>query len=179
MIVIVDNGKNADKIASLIRLEKQIVKPNKIPDADAYILTDGDMKHKKENQALIEKADQKPILAIGVGYLFLAGHFGSLVKEKGSKKGMEKLKMERPCPLLLDLKRLFSVVNDCDGEIEELTENFDVFATSNKYDFEMIQDMERPLFGLHFNPELGGDGRIILNNYVNFVEMWGKYHKSK
>ena len=71
MIAIVDNGKGADNIARMIRGTKVIVKPDKISAASAYILSDGDMKNQKHNEKLI-KSTRRPLLAIGVGSLFLA-----------------------------------------------------------------------------------------------------------
>src|SRR6185503_18502273 len=108
MIVIVDNGKGAQDIARFIRGSKEIVKPADAakPKATAYILSDGDMKNQAANIKLIEKTT-KPILAIGAGYIFLGAAFGAKPKPAKMDKN-DRLKIERPSPLTLDLKKQFT-----------------------------------------------------------------------
>ena len=62
MIVIVDNGRNADKVAALIRGQKTVIKIGApIPkNASAVILTDGDVKNQKANAKTIMLADNPP-----------------------------------------------------------------------------------------------------------------------
>ena len=179
MIVIVDNGKGSQEVARFIRGSKEIVKPADAAKAkaSAYILTDGDMKNQAVNVKLIEKST-KPILAIGAGYIFLTSAFGAKSKPAKVEK-TDRLKIERACPLTLDLKKNFMVMQSCDHVIEELPENFDVIASSPKYQYKIIVDAERPFFGVHFNPELGSDGMKVIDNFVKFVEIWEKYHKGK
>ncbi len=177
MLVIVDNGKGAEQISRMIRGHSTIVKPNKVPkDASAIILTDGDAKNQKANEKII-KTFNKPLLAIGMASLFLGTAYGAKIVPGKFPKN-ERVKMERPCAVLLDMKRMFTVVKDCDNGLDDLPENFDVMASS-KYPFEVIAEMERPYFGVHFNPELGGDGMKIIQNFINSVEVWEKYHKAK
>lgn len=178
MIIIVDNGKGAEQIARLIRGSKEIVKPDKIPPkASGYILSDGDVKNQKHNEKLIQSTD-KPLLAIGTSSLFLATAFGAKIKN-GAKSGkQERIKLERPCPLTLDLKKMFTAFKSCSSVIEDLPENFDVFASS-KYPFEMIGETEKPFFGVHFNPEMGADGMKVIDNFVKFAEVWEKYHTGR
>jgi len=177
MIVIVDNGKGAEEIARFLRSAKQVIKPAEAgkAKASAYILTDGDAKNQKANVDFIRKC-AKPVLAIGMGSIFLASAFGAKAVPAKSEKQV-KVKIERPSPLVLDMKKMFAAVNSCQHGIDDLPENFDVFASSQKYDFEIIGHMESPFFGVHFNPELGADGLQILNNFVKFVEVWEKYHQ--
>jgi GMP synthase-like glutamine amidotransferase len=177
MLVIVDNGKGTEEIARFVRASKQIIKPSEAAKtkASAYILSDGDPKHQKANADLIKKCD-KPLLAIGESSIFLASAFG--VNHVASKfEKAVKVKIERPSPLVLDMKKLFAAVGSCQHGIDDLPENFGVFASSQKYDFEIVGHMELPFFGVHFNPELGADGFKILDNFVKFVEVWEKYHK--
>ncbi len=177
MLAIVDNGRGAEEIARLVRSSKQIVKPAEAGQlkASAYILTDGDMKNQKANIDLIKKFN-KPLLGLGMGSVFLASAFGSKPVVSKFEKQI-KVKVERPSPLVLDMKKIFSAVNSCQHGIDDLPENFDVFASSQRYDFEIIAHMENPFFGVHFCPELGGDGLKILDNFMKFAEVWGKYHK--
>jgi GMP synthase-like glutamine amidotransferase len=177
MLAIIDNGKGAEEIARFIRASKQVIKPVDISKtkASAYILSDGDPRHRQANIDFIKKCD-KPLLAIGEGSVFLASAFGVHHLAAKFEKSV-KVKIERPSPLVLDLKKMFSAVGSCQHAIDDLPENFDVFASSQKYDFEIIGHMELPFFGVHFNPELGADGLKILDNFVKFVEVWEKYHK--
>jgi GMP synthase (glutamine-hydrolysing) len=177
MLAIVDNGKGADEISRMIRMPHKIIKPSEINSikATSYILSDGDTKHKEHNIKLIKSAT-KPILGIGTGYIFLGSACGAKAKEIKFGK-QEKIKIERPCPLLLDLKKLFIVFKACNAGFADLPENFDVVASSQKYQFEIIQESEKPFFGVQFNPELGADGFKILSNFEKFVEVWEKYHK--
>ena len=173
MIVIVDNGKGAEQIARMIRGTKNIVKPDKVDmKASAFILSDGDMKNQKHNEKII-KGVEKPLLAIGTSSLFLAAAYGAKIG-KGKLEKQSHVKIDRPCALTLDMKKMFVVFNGCDGMIDDVPENFTVFASS-KYP-EIIGEMEKPFFGVHFNPEMGADGMKIIDNFVKFVEVWEKYH---
>ena len=176
MITIVDNGKGAEQIARMIRGQKTIVKPNKIDaKASAIILSDGDMKNQKHNESIIKSFD-KPLLAIGAGYLFLAASYGAKIIPAKPEKQV-RAKVDRACPLTLDLKKMFTAVKSCSSALDDLPENFDVIASSKEP--EIIADIEKPFFGVHFNPEMGLDGMKIIDNFVKFVEVWEKYHKNR
>ena len=179
MILIVDNGKGAQEIERSVRGSKQIVKAKDALNmkAGGIILSDGDMKHMKENINIIKKWN-KPLLAIGTSYIFLASAYGAKSKE-GKIEKTERVNIEHPCPLTLDLKRTFNVIQSCNHMLEDLPENFSVIASSQKYEFKIIGDMEKPFFGVHFNPELGGDGIKIIDNFVKSVDVWEKYHKGQ
>lgn len=174
MLAIVDNGKGAEQIAHMIRGQKVIVKPEKVDmKATAFILSDGDLKNQKHNDKIIKSFD-KPLLAIGAGYLFLGAAYGAKIIPTKPEKQV-RAKIDRACPLTLDLKKMFTVVKSCTAALDDLPENFDVIASSKEP--EIIADMEKPFFGVHFNPEMGGDGMKIIDNFVKFVEVWEKYHK--
>ena len=177
MLVIINNGKGAEEIARFVRASKEIVKPGDAgkTKASAYILSDGDAKNQKVNIDLIKKCS-RPLLAVGMGSVFLASAFGAKPVASKFEKQIH-VKIERPSPLVLDMKKIFSAVNSCIQGIDDLPEQFDVFASSQRYDFEIIGHMELPFFAVHFNPELGADGFKILDNFVKFVEVWEKYHK--
>lgn len=179
MIIIVDNGRNADKIAALIRGNKKIIKPGPIPsDASAVILSDGDVKNQKANEKIIQ-AFEKPLLAVGNSSLYLATAENSEINiAPGKIAKNERVKVERPCAVLLDMKRMFTVVKAATNEIDDLPETLDVMASS-KYPFEVIAHNEKPFFGVHFSPELGGEGLKVVQNFVNSIEVWEKYHKKK
>ena len=177
MLAIVDNGKGAEEIARFVRAPKEIIKPAEAEKSKAsgFILSDGDMKNQKVNEKLLQKIN-KPVLAIGAGYVFLATAYGA--KTKTAKFGkMEMVKIEHPCPLTLDLKKVFSVMQTCAHAIDSLPENFSVIASSQKYQYKIIQEMKKPFFGVHFNPELGADGIKIIDNFVKFAGIWEKYNK--
>ncbi len=177
MLVIVDNGKNADKIAALIRGAKKVVKPGSIPsDATAMILSDGDVKTQKANEKILKEFD-KPLLAIGNSSLFMGTLYGANIVPGKIVKN-ERIKIERPCAILLDLKKVFTVVKASTHEMDDLPEQLEVMASS-KYPFEVVADNEKPFFGVHFNPELGGEGMKIIQNFIKSVEVWEKYHKGK
>jgi GMP synthase-like glutamine amidotransferase len=177
MLVIVDNGKGADQIAQFIRGAKTIIKPTAAVPANtsAIILSDGDLKNQKANEKILQSFD-KPLLAIGTASLFLATVRGAKIVP-GKVVKQEHVKIERPCAILLDMKRQFTVIKSCGSEIDDLPENMDVMASS-KYPFEVIADDEKPFFGVHFNPELGAEGLKIIQNFIKSVEVWEKYHKA-
>ncbi|MBI2578398.1 MAG: hypothetical protein HYW26_01675 [Candidatus Aenigmarchaeota archaeon] len=177
MIVIVNNGKGAEEISRSIRMKNAIADPKKLPDnASAYILSDGTMNRdaQKNTQKLVDSG--RPLLGIGLGAAYLAAAFGASVTETKPAR-QERVSLKKPCPLLLDMKRMFVVMKDSRYAINEAPENFAVMASSAKYPFEVIMDLQQPFFGVAFNPELGGDGRTVLINFERFVEVWGKYHK--
>ncbi len=176
MIVIVDNGKGAEDVAKLIRTKKQVMKPENVAKASAYILSDGDIKNQKTNEKIIKNANV-PVLGIGCGSLFIAAAFGAKIKKIPRMKGQERMMLKKPCPLTLDMKRMFTVYQDCQNVAEKLPENFTIVASSPRNEFGIIQDIENPFFGVQFNPECGGDGIKIIRNFEKFVEMWEKYHR--
>ncbi len=176
MIVIVDNGNGANEIANFIRGPKDVMKPAEAlkSKASGFILSDGDMKNQAANIKIINSMN-KPLLAIGAGYIFLGAAYGAKAKE--SKLGkMDSVRVKKSCPLTLDLKKMFTVMQNCKHVFAELPENFEVIASSPKYEYKIIQEMEKPFFGVHFNPELGKDGLKVLDNFAKFVEVWKKYH---
>ncbi len=178
MLVIVNNGKGADEISRMVRMPNKVVKPAEASSvkASGYILSDGSLSYQKENEKII-KSSTKPILGIGAGSLFIAAAFGGKIKKTAKTERVERLILEKPCPLTLDLKRNFTVFENYENVIDELPESFEPMARSAKYEFEIILHSENPLFGVQFSPEKGGEGRIILTNFERFVEIWERYHK--
>lgn len=177
MLAIIDNGKGAEQIVRMVRGPKVVVKPDKADmKASAFILSDGDMKNQKHNEKIIKSAE-KPLLGIGAGSLFLAAAYGAKIS-KGKAERQARVKIEHPCSLTLDMKKMFVVFKSCDGVLEELPENFNVFASS-RYPFEIIGETEKPFFGVHFNPEMGADGMKIIDNFVKFAGVWEKYHSGR
>ncbi len=178
MLLIVNNGKGAQELSQLIRMPNKIVKPGEAASikASGYILSDGSISNQKENEKLI-KSSTKPVLGIGAGSLFIAAAFGGTITKTAKTERMERIILEKPCPLTLDMKKNFTVFESYENIIEELPETLEPMARSSKYDFEIILHAENPLFGVQFNPEKGGDGRMILANFERFVGIWEKYHK--
>lgn len=177
MIVIVNNGKGAEELSQLIRTKNSVADPKKTPEkAAAYILSDGTMN--KDAQKNVENlvGFNKPLLGIGLGAAYIAAAFGAAVQEV-KPSSQERVSIKKPCPLLLDMKRMFVVMKESRYAIKEAPENFVVIASSAKYPFEVIMDSQNPFFGVAFNPEAGGDGRVILTNFERFVDVWEKYHK--
>jgi anthranilate/para-aminobenzoate synthase component II len=185
MIVIVDNGKGADEISRIVRSSK-ITKPNNIPSADAYILSDGigvNSRDQKDLSALIKKTN-RPVLAVGLGYVYLGAAFGASPKAASADK-TEKVTIKQRSPILLDLKKTFSVICNQKYVLDSCPDGFGPVASSPRNELEIIQhgaiigevvDDPLPLFGVRFNPEAGLDGRKIIDNFVKFVEVWNKYH---
>jgi len=184
MIVIVDNGKGADRIAQLVRGSK-IVKPNAVPDAEAYILSDGPLTPatEKANIALI-KSKKVPILGIGAGYMCVGLAYGAKAKASACSKN-ERLTVAQRSPILLDLKKNFSAMTEQKQMLDALPEELGVIAACPKNPNAAIQhganldapvDPPLPHFGVHFNPELGMEAIVILRNFAHFVDMWAKYH---
>lgn len=178
MLAIVDNGNGAAELSQLIRAENKIIKPPQLGSvkASAYILSDGDVRLQKQNGKLIEKT-HKPLLGIGTGCLFVAAAFGAPLKKVAKTERQERITIMKPCPLTLDMKKTLAVFESYQHVLAELPEGFVAAARSPRYEFEIIQHMERPFFGVQFLPEKGGDGRTMLMNFERFVEVWEKYHK--
>ena len=178
MMFIVDNGIRAAEISRFLRMQNKIVKPSQLDGmkASAYILSDGDAKNQKENERLVQKS-AAPILGIGMGSLFIGSAFGAKIKKVPKAERQERIMIKKPCPLTLDLKKMFTVFKSYQHIFEGLPENFVIAASSQKYEYEIIQEVSKPFFGVHFLPEKGGDGLKILDNFLKFIEMWEKYHK--
>lgn len=178
MLVIVDNGKGAGEISRFLRMPNNVVKPSQLDGmkARAYILSDGSMSNQKVNEKLVQKS-ASPILGVGAGCMFVGTSFGAKMKSVPKVERQERLMIKKPCPLTLDLKRMFTVHESYQHVFSEVPENFGIAASSQKYEYEIIQEMSHPFFGVQFLPEKGGDGLRILDNFVKFVEIWERYHK--
>ena len=178
MLVVINNGKGANDIANCIRASKRIANPKEADslNASAYILSDGDLKNEKDNIKFINKIE-KPLLAIGSGYLFLGSAFGAKIEKVPKTEKRERIMIKKPCPLVLDFKKAFDVFECYQHILSDVPDNFGIIAMSQKYEFEIIQEFEKPFFGVHFCPELGLDGRKIIDNFVKFVGVWEKYNK--
>ena len=184
LIAIIDNGKGAEDIARFIRGSK-VFKPSAAPkDANAYILSDGDLN--KAAQKVITKLIQKnstPILGIGIGQIYIGLAFGFKTKSSTCGK-INRISVKQRSPILLDLKKQFSVNDGQKLVLADVSDDFGVIASCPKNDFEVIQHGANPenpidalpLFGVHFNPESGLDGIQILRNFERFIGMWAKYH---
>lgn len=175
MLAIIDNGKAAE-IARCIRMQSKIIKPSDFDrKASAYILSDGSLSNQKANEKIIASVE-KPLLAVGAGCLFLGATYGAKIKPL-KRSGTESLTLKKPCSLTTNMKKMITVVESHQNVLDALPENLFVNASSQKYEYEIISEMEKPFFGVQFLPEKGGDGLQILNNFVKFVEVWEKYHK--
>lgn len=176
VIVVVDNGRGND-IARFLRLPNKVVAPKNAmkEKANGYILSDGDPKNLEANLGILDIS--LPTLGIATGCLFIGTAFGGEVAKLKKVERQENVSLKKPCPLTLDMKRTFAVLKSCQYGFNVLPENFDVIAASRTYEFEIIQDHDNPFFGVQFNPELGMDGRKILDNFERFVEVWEKYHE--
>jgi GMP synthase-like glutamine amidotransferase len=189
MIAIINNGKGANEISRFLRNAKIFSPKDKIPAVDAYILSDGKIDSKSEKileelvVSNIEK-NKRPMLAIGEASLLLAKAMGGSTKTLKGK--IDRVTIKKKSPILLDLKKMFSVIDTPKDIISDCPLCFDVLASSPGCDAAIIQyggnfECEEqidplPIFGVHFNPELGLEGSRIFQNFVNFTEMWNKYH---
>ncbi len=183
MIVVIDNGKGAQDISRMLKGSKVVPATGKIPEADAYILSDGEMDKKNEaaNKKLIESLNV-PLLAVGIGSIYLAKAYGGTAKELKLK--INRLTMKQRSPLMLDFKKQFSVVDSQKYFIDECPECFGSLAAAPGYDYAIMQfganpevdEEPLPIFGVHFNPEAGLDGIKLLKNFQSFLDVWEKYH---
>lgn len=176
MLYIVDNGKGAKDVSVHLRMKHEIVSPKKIKmDGSAYILSDGDIKNKSDNVKLV-KTTKVPVLGIGAGAAFVAAAFDASIKEGKNEKN-KIVKVKKHCPLSLDLKKVFRAEDSCNVVIEDLPENIYPTASSQHYEYEIIQEMQNPFFGVHFSPTTM-ETMSILRNFEKFINVWEKYHKN-
>jgi len=179
IIAVVDNG-NGSKIASMIPFTK-LIKPkdfNKVK-ASAYILSDGPYsKVAQEANSKIIESTEVPILGIGIGYIYVGSMYDCKIKEVKKTKKRNVFRIMHNSPLLVDMRRV-DAFQEYTHVLENVPEDLLLIAASPECKHEIIQDMVQPIFGIHMNPELGGDGKLILNNFLRFVEVFEKYHKKK
>jgi GMP synthase-like glutamine amidotransferase len=180
MIIILDNGRNAEKLASMIRGPKKIIPASGFRElkASAFILSDGTptKENQRANLTLIDSTES-PILGIGLGYLYLVAAFGGEVIPNTSRQRKVDVTIKENCPLLLGLKKRFSVSKESKFTVKNLPEQFTCVASSSDNEFEIIEGIDFPFFGVHFNIETTPHGRPVLNNFLKFTEVWSKYHR--
>lgn len=180
MIIMIDNGSGAQEISRMLRAKNQVLPPQKAVSAKAsgYIFSDGKLDiNSQKCVAEILESFEKPVMGIGIGGLYICASFGADIKEIKTTKKEERVIVKKSCPLVLDLKKSFMVVKNCQYTLDVVPENFTPSATSPKCEFEILQESEMPFFSVYFNPELGGEGKAILSNFERFVGVWDKYHK--
>ena len=178
MIAVIDNGKGAKDIASILKGKSEVINPKDASKskASAFVLSDGDNKTIEKNVGFLEKTES-PILAIGMSALFLGTLFGSEI-EKSKPVKNEKIQIKKPCPLTLDFKKSITLSKGAGFKFKKIPENFIVIGSSKSSDYEILQDQGSPIFLTICNPEEGGDGLNLLRNFEKFViEVWQNYHK--
>ena len=179
-IVIVDNGKGADKLQQLIPDSKVIpakdYKKAMKEKADAFILTDGTPSKIMQDCVVdILETTKVPVLAIGASYLFLGSLIGADVVKTKPIKGKLEIKVKHGCPMTTDMKKI-SVTYDIAFKLENIPEEIMTIAPSEGG--EIIQDIELPLIGVSFLPEDSDDGPKMIKNFLSFVEIYDQYHKN-
>ncbi|MBI4014573.1 MAG: hypothetical protein HY365_01325 [Candidatus Aenigmarchaeota archaeon] len=177
MLIIVDNGSGAQEISGFLRAKNAIMKPKDALNAEAtgYIFSDGDPKNMEANLDILDKSGV-PVLGIGAGGLFIGAAYDAEVKPMKFPK-TDKLMIKKPCPLTLDMKKSITVAASCSYGFSSVPENFNVVASSPINPYAILQETENPFFIVCFNPEQGMEGRMILDNFEKFVEVWKEYHK--
>lgn len=179
MIAIVDNGSGAQEIKKFLS-DSKIIKPQEIEreEYDAFILTNGQAT--KENQGpnveLIKNA-KRPILGMGLGFLYMGASFGADVVEAKPTGKLMTLKTEHPSPLLNDIKRL-NVQDSLPLKLENLPECFEVIC-EKKNGPEIIQDVELPLIGTRFDISEIRKAKKIFKNFEDFSQTYDFYHKEE
>lgn len=177
MIAIVDNGMGADQIKQFLK-DAKTIKPKEIKrtEYDAFILTNGKptKQNQKPNIELIQNA-KRPVLGIGLGFLYMGASFGGEVTETTPTGKNMKLKTEHPSPLLNGIKTIL-IQDVLPFKLENTPECFEVIC-EKKNGPEIIQDVELPLIGTRFDPTKTRKAKKIFENFKDFAQTYDFYHK--
>ncbi|MFH1420921.1 MAG: hypothetical protein ABIG30_03045 [Candidatus Aenigmatarchaeota archaeon] len=175
-IAIIDNGKGAKELQKLLP-NSMVVKPKDAlkSAADAFILSDGDPNEENEkyNVEILDNA-KKPVLAIGLGYLYLGALMGAEVEDCKPVNHKVELRLVHGSPITTALKKVM-VHQEFSLKLASIPE--DVLSIAATKDADIIQDVEKPFIGVNFRPELSPDGPAIMKNFLAFVEVYNQYHK--
>lgn len=141
---------------------------------DGVILSGGPNKFWNEkfkfNAKVMKTFRKKPLLGICLGHQFLVQACGGFLYDEGAKlKGFYTVFPTKESKLIAGLEkiRVFKNHRYSAGYIpDELIQT----AYSNNCGYEAVRHADRPHFGVQFHPECGGDGHIVLDNFLKICE---------
>lgn len=110
-----------------------------------------------------------PVLGICYGMQLMAHHFGgSVVPAIEKEYGKAKLIIQKESPLFKDLPKEQIVWMSHSDRVENLTQNFEILATSENSPYCVFGDEKRKFYALQFHPEVEHSecGVQILKNFA-------------
>jgi GMP synthase (glutamine-hydrolysing) len=181
MILIIDCGSNKTKYIEQIVDEFMDVVPAKLFDFEIsqlenvkgviisgapLLVTEIDMTPYFEKLEWI-KETSLPVLGICFGHQVMGMLHGAFPSKMKEDRDWQLIEAYTDCPLFNKLPNEVEMMEDhC--ETISIPENFELVASSDPCVNEVMQHIEKPLFGIQFHPEVSGNhGRIVLENFVN------------
>jgi len=124
------------------------------------------------NNKVIKKFKDKPLLGVCLGHQFLVQSYGGAIYRMDLKSyGMINVTILRDNRLIKGRKRI-RVFKGHHNAAAFLPDCMDQLAYSTDCETEMIEHKKRPHFGVQFHPEKGGDGHLVLNNFLRLCERY-------
>lgn len=179
MLLVVDNGSVYSKNLVDFLNEKKILFEKQTPELlelklldnyDSFILS-GRRKNEKRTNEINSKIiihavqNNKKLLGICYGAEILALTLGGTIRKlELSQKGTEKINMQRTNPLFNDDLHVFE---SHEFEISKLPNILLVIGKSKNCKFEIIQYVNKPIFGTQFHPEMSNDGQNLIQRFCS------------
>lgn len=179
MILVIDNGSVYTKNLIDFLNEKKILFEKHTPELlelklldsyDSFILSGrrkNDKKTNEINSKIIIHAikKNKKLLGICYGAEILALTLGGTIRKlEHSQKGIEQINIQRVNPLFRGDLQAF----ESHGfEISKLPNILLGIGKSKNCKFEIIQYVNKPIFGTQFHPEMSNDGQTLIQRFCS------------
>ena len=177
MLLVVDNGSVYTKELTDILNEKKIpfekqtpetINLNSLSEFSSFILS-GRRKNEKNTNKVNSKIiihcinNNNKLLGICYGAEILALTLGGTIRKISSlQKGDELVEIIRDNPICCNSLDVFESHN---FEISKLPDVLIAVAKSSNCKYEIIQYIEKPIFGTQFHPEMSKDGSNLIEKF--------------
>ena len=179
MIVILDNGgqyvHRIYRSLKFIGVSSKII-PNTTPlgeiesneEVKGIILSGGPDIEKAKNCIDIALNAKLPILGICLGHQLIAMAYGGEVGRAESEEyAHTKIYVKNENDLFKNMPKEFTAWASHKDEVKKVPECFEILAYSDICDVESIKHKEKPIYGVHFHPEVSHTecGSELLKNF--------------
>ena len=110
-----------------------------------------------------------PVLGICYGHQLIAMKFGGEVEDGEMEDGYKLVRIMGECPLFRGLEGKIRVFMHHSDYVTRLPEGFLVVGDTPGNEYAVYWEPYRKIFGVQFHPEVGGDGYLVLDNFLKLV----------
>ena len=117
-----------------------------------------------------------PILGICLGHEAIGIVYGTKISKKTSRReGLEKIYIKKQDPIFNGLSKEFSIQTHHFDYMLDVPEEFELLASSEGCEIEVIKHKSKPIYGFQSHPEAfisGEDGKNIMINFLKICDLF-------